>query len=77
MIRQLKELVLDFRLKFPVKKNEYGFYNPLYTNDGHNLRCHHCGGSTWSVKNYQHLECTTCYKNFCNLGGLGLEELVL
>jgi protein-arginine kinase activator protein McsA len=75
MIRQLKELVFDFKFKFPLPKNQYGFYNTLYTQTGHNLRCPNCGGSTWSIKSYQHLECTTCYRNFSNLGVLGLQEI--
>jgi protein-arginine kinase activator protein McsA len=75
MIRQFRDLLLDYKIKFPLKKNELGFYTPYYTEQGHNLRCPNCGGSTWSIKNYQHLECNTCYKNYCNLGVLGLQEI--
>jgi hypothetical protein len=75
MIRHFKDLILDVKIKFPLPKNDYGFYTPIYTEQEHNLRCPHCGGSAWSVKNYQHLECNMCYRNYCNLGVLGLEEL--
>jgi hypothetical protein len=75
MIKHFKDLVLDMKLKFPLQKNAYGFYTPCYTDQGHNLRCPNCGNSTWSIKNYQHLECTLCYKNYQNLGVLGLQEV--
>jgi hypothetical protein len=75
MIKQFTDFLLDMKLKYPLKKNEYGFYDAHYTGHGHNLRCPNCGGSMWSIKNYQHLECITCFKNFCNLGVLGLKEM--
>lgn len=75
MLRQFRDLLLDIKLKDPIKKNDYGFYEAQYTERGHDLRCPNCGGTIWSVKNYQHLECVTCYKNYSNLGVLGLQEL--
>ena len=75
MIRQFKELVFDFRFRFPLEKNQYGYFDPTYTQDGHNLRCPNCGNSSWSIKSYQHLECNSCYSNYCNLGVLGLQEI--
>ena len=75
MLKHFKDLVLDLKLKFPLPKNEYGFYTPYYTEHGHNLRCPNCGNSTWSIKNYQHLECTICYRNYSNMGVLGLQEI--
>ena len=75
MIKQFRDLLLDIRVKFPLKKNEIGFYDAHYTEQGHNLRCPNCGGTVWAIKTYQHLECITCYKNYSNLGVLGLEEL--
>jgi hypothetical protein len=75
MIRQFKEILVDIRVKFPLKKNDYGFYDCLYSEHGHNLRCPHCGGTGWAIKNYQHIECISCHKNYSNLGVLGLEEL--
>jgi hypothetical protein len=75
MIRQFREFVLDLKMKFPLEKNELGFYHPTYTEDGHYLRCPNCGGSSWAIKSYQHLECTHCYRSYCNLGILGLQEL--
>ena len=75
MIQHFKDLILDIRIKFPLKKNEFGYYSAHYTEQGHDLRCPNCGSSIWSVKNYQNLECITCYKQYRNLGVLGLEEL--
>ena len=74
MIRQFRDL-LDIKVKFPLKKNELGFYDAIYTEDEHDLRCPNCGGTIWSVKNYQHLQCITCYKNYTNLGVLGLQQI--
>jgi len=80
MLRQFKDLIFDIgsiesRSKFPLKKNEYGFYDASYTLRGHELRCPNCGSTLWSIKSYQHLECVTCYKNFSNLGVFGMQEL--
>lgn len=75
MLRQFRDLLLDIKIKFPLKKNEYGYYDAHYTERGHELRCPNCGGSIWAIKSYQHIECITCYKNFSNLGVFGLEEL--
>jgi hypothetical protein len=74
MIKQFKEF-LGIRLHFPLTKNEYGFYPSTYTQDGHYLRCPNCGGSTWSIKSYQHLECNTCYDEYRNMGVMGLEKI--
>ncbi|MBT1696939.1 hypothetical protein KK083_08650 [Fulvivirgaceae bacterium PWU4] len=79
MLRQFKDLIFDIplienRVKFPLKKNAYGFYDAHYTR-GHDLRCPNCGSTIWSIKSYQHLECATCYKNFSNLGVLGMQEI--
>jgi hypothetical protein len=75
MIRQFRDLLVDMRVKFPLTKNEVGFFDAIYTEQGHNLRCPHCGSTGWAVKNYQHIECLACKKQFSNLGVLGLEEL--
>jgi|GEM_PF-1677796 len=80
MLQQFKHLLSDIMLiegkgKFPQKKNEYGFYDAQYTERSHDLRCPNCGGAHWAIKSYQHLECGTCYKNFSNLGVLGMQEL--
>jgi protein-arginine kinase activator protein McsA len=75
MIKQFRDLLLDIKVKYPIKKNDYGFYDPHYTEHGHNLRCPHCGGTVWSIKSYQHLECLTCYKNYSNMGVLGLQDI--
>jgi len=75
MIKQFRDLLLDIKIKFPLKKNDVGFFDAMYTEQGHNLRCPNCGGTVWAVKSYQHLECITCYKQYQNLGVLGLEEL--
>ncbi len=80
MVRQFRDLLEEIKFKFPakkfpVKKNELGFYDAYYTEHGHNLRCPNCGGANWAVKNYQHLECNTCYNNYCNVGVLGLREI--
>jgi hypothetical protein len=38
MIRQFRDL-LEMKVKFPMKKNELGFYDAVYTEDEHDLRC--------------------------------------
>jgi hypothetical protein len=80
MLRQFKDLIFDMKAiegrgKFPQKKNAYGFFDTDYTKNGHDLRCPNCGSASWSIKSYQHLECIHCYKNFANLGVLGMKEL--
>jgi protein-arginine kinase activator protein McsA len=75
MLKQFRDLLLDIKIKFPLKKNEFGFYDPHYTDRAHDLRCPNCGSTLWAIKNYQHIECVHCYKNFSNLGVLGLEEI--
>jgi protein-arginine kinase activator protein McsA len=75
MLKQFRDLLLDIKIKFPLKKNEFGFYDAHYTDRAHDLRCPNCGSTVWSIKNYQHIECLHCYKNFSNLGVLGLEEI--
>jgi protein-arginine kinase activator protein McsA len=76
MIKQFRDLLLDnIKIKFPMKKNEYGFYDAIYSEHEHDLRCPNCGGTVWAIKNYQRVECITCYKNYSNLGVLGLQEL--
>jgi hypothetical protein len=75
MIKQFRDMLLDVRIKFPLKKNIHGYYQAEYTDKGHELRCPNCGGTLWSIKSYQHIECFTCYKNFSNLGVYGLKEI--
>jgi protein-arginine kinase activator protein McsA len=75
MLRQFREFILDFKIKYPQQKNEHGFFDATYTERGHELRCPNCGGTLWTIKNYQHLECVNCYRNFSNLGVLGMEEI--
>lgn len=78
MLQQFKDLISDklieSRSKFPLKKNEYGFYDASYTR-GHDLRCPNCGSTFWAIKSYSNLHCLHCYKNFSNLGVLGMQEL--
>jgi hypothetical protein len=76
MLQQFKDLIFfESRSKFPLKKNEFGFFNPDYTERGHELRCPNCGSTIWSIKSYQHLVCVHCYKHFANLGVYGMKEL--
>jgi protein-arginine kinase activator protein McsA len=75
MLSKFRDLILDIKIKFPLKKNQFGYYDAHYTERGHELRCPNCGGALWAIKSYQHIECVTCYKNFSNLGVLGLEEI--
>jgi protein-arginine kinase activator protein McsA len=74
MLSKFRDLLLDIKIKFPLTKNVHGYYDAHYTDRGHELRCPNCGGTLWAIKNYQHVECVTCYKNFTNLGVLGMEE---
>lgn len=80
MLRQFKDLIFDIkfiesRSKFPLKRNEYGFFDADYTGRGHELRCPNCGSTFWSIKGYQHLECLHCYRHFSHMGVLGMKEL--
>jgi protein-arginine kinase activator protein McsA len=74
MLSKFRDLLLDIKIKFPLDKNEQGFYKAHYTDRNHELRCPNCGATLWAIKNYQHIECVNCYKNYTNLGVLGLEE---
>lgn len=74
MLRQFRYILPETEHRFPLSKNELGFFEAVYTRQGHNLRCPHCGASVWTLKGYQEIKCIACLKEYDNLGVLGLRE---